>query len=365
MVEFRAELDDLAKQLVETSKHCTTEEAAKFSLVAPFIRFLGYDPQNPNDVRPEHSADFSDKYRNRVDFALFKNGQPIIAIECKGVDKSRRDDRGQLKAYFNACQPVRVGALTDGIVWEFFVDSDEPNMMDDTPFLVLDLRAVVAGKANGIAYDSLEPLTKANFDPEKIGEEATKRLLFQRFAKQIQQMYSDPSPEFCRLLMRAEGLKNVREAKMPEYQDLVRQAMHAVLDAQILHRLNIPSPIAAIAASGPTTEKEPEKSIVTTPTELAMFMWTKARLGYLGKTEEHFAAAQEISYRDYQTRFVVFLGAERRGRLFEFYEGREKHRFSFPHSGKTIETASFKEIDNDLLEAFELRIKEGVHKAAD
>lgn len=66
---------------------------------------------------PEHSADFSDKYKNRVDFAILKDESPVIAIECKCCGASIKDERGQLRSYFNAAPTVKMGVLTDGIVF--------------------------------------------------------------------------------------------------------------------------------------------------------------------------------------------------------------------------------------------------------
>ena len=50
-----------------------------------------------------------------------------------------KDDRGQLRSYFNASPTVKLGVLTDGLKYEFYADSDKPNMMDDTAFLRVDL----------------------------------------------------------------------------------------------------------------------------------------------------------------------------------------------------------------------------------
>ena len=78
-------------------------------LVLPFLQLLGYDPNDPDQVAAEHSADFSDKYKNRVDFLLKADGVAAIALECKPCGWDLKEDRGQLKSYFNALQGSRVG----------------------------------------------------------------------------------------------------------------------------------------------------------------------------------------------------------------------------------------------------------------
>ena len=80
-----------------------------------------------------------------MDFAILKDTQPVIAIECKALGIPLKDERGQLRSYFNAAPTVKMGVLADGLVYEFYADSDEPNMMDQTAFLALDLREVAKG----------------------------------------------------------------------------------------------------------------------------------------------------------------------------------------------------------------------------
>jgi hypothetical protein len=166
--DFRQKVIAFAGRALDMAPRCANEESTKLFLILPFIALLGFDDRNPHEVCPEHAADFSDKYKNRVDFAILKNDTPIIAIECKPVGAALKDDRGQLRSYFNAAPSVKMGVLTDGIVYEFYADSDEPNMMDNTAFLTVDLRQVAKGKVEESVFDGLRGLTKPAFDPENI-----------------------------------------------------------------------------------------------------------------------------------------------------------------------------------------------------
>ncbi|MEP9378861.1 hypothetical protein ABLE91_19245 [Aquabacter sp. CN5-332] len=69
--DFRERLIDLAKRGVQNAPRCANEESTKMFLVLPLIGFLGYDHLDPNEVFPEHHCDFSEKYKNKVDFAIF------------------------------------------------------------------------------------------------------------------------------------------------------------------------------------------------------------------------------------------------------------------------------------------------------
>lgn len=208
--EFRSKVRVFAERMVGTAPKCTNEESTKLFLVLPFLNFLGYDDRNPDEVCPEHNADFSEKYKNRVDFAILKSDKPVIAIECKTLGMPLRDERGQLRSYFNAAPTVKMGVITDGIVYEFYADSDEPNMMDPSAFLALDLREIAKGKIENSVDEGLRSLQKSNFDPENIGAEAKRKLIFQNLVQQIAKLAEEPSEAFVRLLLQNAGLSHVR-----------------------------------------------------------------------------------------------------------------------------------------------------------
>ena len=111
--DFRQKVRSFAERVVALAPQCINEESTKLFLVLPFLNFLGYDDRNPDEVCPEHGADFSDKYKNRVDFAILKAKQPVIAIECKTLGMALKDERGQLRSYFNAAPTVKMGVITD------------------------------------------------------------------------------------------------------------------------------------------------------------------------------------------------------------------------------------------------------------
>jgi hypothetical protein len=215
--EFADKLVTFSKKMVGLSDKCQTEESTKMFLVLPFISFLGFDIQNPLEVCPEHAADFSDKYKNRVDYAILQNEDPIIAIECKCCGLPLKDERGQLRSYFNAAPTVKMGILTDGLIFEFYADSDEPNMMDATAFLIVNHRNIASGKLEDRVVDSLKSLQKGKFDPENIGAEAKRKLIFQKILQEITLLAERPSGFFTKMLLKSVGIKNIWEKSLPDY----------------------------------------------------------------------------------------------------------------------------------------------------
>jgi hypothetical protein len=250
--DFRQKVKSFAERMVGIAPRCTNEESTKLFLVLPFLNFLGYDDRNPDEVCPEHGADFSEKYKNRVDFAILKGALPVIAIECKTLGMTLKDERGQLRSYFNAAPTVKMGVITDGLMYEFYADSDEPNMMDQTAFLALDLREVAKGKIEDSVEDGLRSLQKNNFDPENIGAEAKRKLIFQNVIQQIAKLAEEPSEPFVRMLLQNAGLSHVRTKALTEFRDITRSAFREFVNLRILQRLDIP-------AKDPAKDKEPRE----------------------------------------------------------------------------------------------------------
>lgn len=367
LTEFRDRLVEFAKRAVGAAPRCANEESTKMFLVLPMISLLGYDPMDPNEVFPEHHCDFSEKYKNRVDFAVFKGGEPVIAIESKPAGApSLRDDRGQLRSYFNAAKTVKMGVLTDGLVWEFYADSDEPNMMDANPFLRLDLREVARGKVDDSALEGLHSLRKAVFDPDNIGAEAKRKHIYNSVLAQVAAIFTEPPEEFARPLLRKAGIGHISQKALDEYRPVIQSALREFINRQILHRLDLPKPDQPQPAAAASADAAPPaggpEPIVTTERELEVFRWTQQRLAFLVRDDALFAEIAAIDYRDYQGKFVVYYRRERKGRLFEFIESRSAtgYRFVFPEEAGLAQAdmtvQALTEIDAPLLATFRARV---------
>lgn len=365
--DFRQKLSAFATRTVGLAPRCNNEESTKLFLVLPFLSLLGYDDRNPDEVCPEHNADFSEKYKNRVDFAILKNQQPVIAIECKTIGMALKDERGQLRSYFNAAPTVKMGVITDGLVYEFYADTDEPNMMDQAAFLSLDLREIAKGKIEDSVEEGLRGLQKTVFDPENIGAEAKRKLIFQNLVQQIARLAEEPSESFVRLLLQNTGLSHIRTKALVEYVTLTKSAFREFVNIRILQRLDLPTKdkeldkaILPLEEPIVSVDAKVDDGIVTTQTELEVFDYTRRRLAFLVKEDALFEALGKIEYRDYKGKFVVFYKKERAGRLFDFYEGRaKKYAFEFGSEfGGEIITSNLADIDAALLSVFSKRVAE-------
>lgn len=83
---FSDGLATIAQKIRDMRDSVLTEEATKNAFIMPFIsNVLGYDVFNPSEVVPEFVADVGVKKGEKVDYAIFKDGQVQILIECKKI----------------------------------------------------------------------------------------------------------------------------------------------------------------------------------------------------------------------------------------------------------------------------------------
>lgn len=372
--DFRAALVAHAQTALDRAGRAQTEAATQQYLIIPFIQMLGYDPLDPDEVIPEAHASFSDKFRNRVDYAICQNGQPVIAVECKKVGTLNEANRGELKGYFNAVPSVKLGILTDGLVYQLFTDTGLENMMDDEPFVVVDLNLVAQEQVRETELDALVRLRKGTFDPANVGTDARRKLYLDSYVEVMGRSFGEPDERFVRTMLDLAGIDGRRTTRMiEEHTPIIRDAAQALLDRLILARVGfadrkdlvkVPaeSTVAApVAEAGPTAPAD-ESGIVTTATELEVFDYVRRRLPFLvAGDEELFQKLQHLQPVDYKTVFSVYYKQERKGKLFNFWEGKEpRFRFEFVAlgPGNQLQTDTLADIDASLLAAFKQRVQE-------
>lgn len=143
-MDFIDELRQFSKRVASLKDMLPTEEATKNALILPFFQMLGYDIFNPLEFMPEFTADVGIKKGEKVDYAIFLDGKPAILIEAKWCGDNLDKHDSQLFRYFGTTE-AKFGILTNGIVYKFYTDLDEPNKMDLTPFLELNLLDINEG----------------------------------------------------------------------------------------------------------------------------------------------------------------------------------------------------------------------------
>lgn len=101
--------------------------------------------------------------------------------------------RGELKGYFNAVSTVKLGILTDGLVFQLFSDTHAENMMDDDPFVVVDLSEVAQDRISENALDALLKLRKGTFDPADVGADAKRKIYVAAYVDALARAFQQPN----------------------------------------------------------------------------------------------------------------------------------------------------------------------------
>lgn len=371
--EFKSRLIEHAKAILSRAERASSEEATRQYLILPFFQLLGYDPLNPDEIVPETEASFSDKFRNKVDYAILKDGHPVIAVECKKAGAITEANRGELKGYFNAVQSVKLGMLTDGLVYELFSDTDNENMMDDEPFARLDLRTVAEERIDPAAFDAISYITKSQFEPANIGAEARRKLFLASYIDSLDQLLAEPGDALVRELMDMAQVHPERKRTtklIHEHKPLVKEAVQMYMDRKILERVGFANRQDLVRTSAITTEGEAKEEgavdaksriseIETTEAEMHLYDYVCKRLSFLVKEESLFDKIENVRWVDHKTVFSVYYKQERKGRLFQFWHGTDpKYRLQFADEEQSLETNDLHQTDEALLRLFEKRVAE-------
>lgn len=208
------------------------EEQTKNALVMPLFSILGYDVFDPNEFMPEFTCDVATKKGEKVDYAILKDGEPIIIIEVKKASmKLQKQQQGQLFRYFstNRC---RIAILTNGITYQIFSDLNAPNIMDDEPFLSFN----ILEDDPAIYSSSLKQFHKEIFDVKNILSKA----IYQKYEKVVEKtLIQDlicPSDELVKYFLSREEIKTgsrITAQMIQRHRDATQKAMQKVFKLKI------------------------------------------------------------------------------------------------------------------------------------
>lgn len=209
-----------------------TEEATKNALIMPFFAMLGYDVFDTTEFMPEYICDVGTKKGEKIDYAILKDGEPVILIEAKRAGmRLQKQQHSQLYRYFtvNRC---RLAILTNGITYQIFSDINTPNIMDDDPFLSFNLLE----DDPAIYSSALRQFSKEKFDVKNILSKA----IFQKYEKVVimtlQNDLLSPSDEIVKYFLSRPEIKtgNRITAQMIEkHREITQRAMQKVFGAVI------------------------------------------------------------------------------------------------------------------------------------
>jgi predicted type IV restriction endonuclease len=305
-------LNQIASKIAKQKNLIATEEATKSAFIMPFIASLGYDVFDPEEVIPEFTADIGIKKGEKVDYAISVGGKISILIECKMVDaKLDAQNESQLHRYFHATE-ARIGVLTDGIIYKFYTDLDEPNKMDNKPFLEFSVVHV-----DEIILGELKKFTKAAFNIDDVLSSASELKYTKIIKNLINEQLVNPSDEFVKFVLGTAYpgriTAQVKEQFIPVIAKAFQHFINDKLNDRLKSALSIDVPImSSNQAESGSVENPDENKIVTTQEELEGFYAIKSIL-------KGVVDLSRVVHRDTQSYFGILLDDNNRKPIARLY----------------------------------------------
>lgn len=325
-MELKLKLEQLHQRVNGLKEQISTEEATKNAFVMPFIQILGYDIFNPTEVIPEYIADIGTKKGEKVDYLIKNDNVPIMIIECKNWKENVDAHNSQLHRYYHVSK-ARFGVLTNGIVYNFYTDLEKPNIMDDKPFLTINLEDL---KDNSIKV--LENFTKSEYNLESILDSAEALKYIRAIRKEFEKEIENPSDEIVRLLVNRFFDKPLTANRMTAFKEYTKRALNISISESISSRLKSALVINENIDTEKTSsvnvdENNDSQKVVTTDEELEAFQIVKAIV-------REKITSDRIAYRDTQSYFGILLDDNNRKPICRFHFGATRKQLELFHNGK-------------------------------
>ena len=315
-----------------------TEEATKNALIMPFLQALGYDVFNPLEVVPEMDCDINKKKGEKIDYAIIKDGEPIMVIECKHWQQDLDIHKAQLSRYFVATK-AKFGILTNGIEYRVYTDLVNPNLMDEIPFLVFDIEHLRDSQ-----IESIKKFSKEDFDIEKIMGSANELKYMTELKKLIKEIIENPTPDFVKSLAKNIYSGKFTENVLTQFSELVRKAAASYINDRIAERLNIAVKTAEEDQKQTDTQKveipgSKKQEIVTTQEEQEAYYTIKAILRAK-------VAGERVFMRDAMSYCAIILDDNNRKNICRLYFNNENNlRIEFVDADGNSERIHIDSID--------------------
>ncbi|MGC4130614.1 MAG: type I restriction endonuclease [Bergeyella sp.] len=296
-MELNSQLKALAEKIENLKQHIDTEESTKHAFVLPFINILGYDTFNPTEVIPEFTADLGLKKGEKVDYAIFQNGEPILIIECKHWNSELNvHNSSQLFRYFHTTK-TRFALLTNGIVYKFYTDLVDANKMDEKPFLEFDVT-----KLKNSTIREIEKFHKSNFDIDKIIGNASVLKYTSELKQLIENEVQNPGSDFVKYFASQIYSRRLTANVLEEFREITQKAFSQYISDRINDRLN--------SALNKEQEKQQEEDIKTEEGEDSKINTTEEEIeafNIVVAILRRKIAKERIVYRDTQSYFGILL----------------------------------------------------------
>ncbi len=329
-MDFKDQVKQLSERVEKLKENILTEEATKNAFVMPFIQSLGYDVFNPLEVVPEFTCDIGTKKGEKIDYAIMKDGNPTILIECKHWGQELNLHDNQLLRYFHV-STAKFGILTNGIQYRFYTDLETPNKMDEKPFLQVNMTDLKDGH-----IDEIKKFHKSYFDVENILSSASELKYTRELKNIIGEEFNNPGPEFVKLFSKHVYDGQFTAKILEQFTALFKKSIHSYINDQITDRLKTALASGEAKEEKESTERvelqkdEPENDgIVTTLEEMEGYLIVKSILRQ--KVEP-----ARIIYKDTRSYFAIMIDNQRKTICRLYFNGKQKFITIIDESKKEI-----------------------------
>lgn len=344
-MDFVDQLRTLASRVPSQLEHTKTEEATKHALVLPFINALGYNVFDPSEVVPEFTCDVGTKKGEKIDYAIVREGKPIILFECKQSGTNLDfAEYSQLMRYFHVTS-ARIGVLTNGVVYKFYTDLEEPNKMDSKPFLELNLLDF-----KDAAAEEVKRFTKSSFNLEELLSAAVELKYTKEIKRILGEQLQSPSEEFVRFFAGQVYTGTKTQKVLQQFTDITKRAMAQFINDRINERLKsameadgMPagnSDSAVVVTIPSVHSQDGAKKIETTEEEIEAYHMVKAIL-------RDMVAPSRIALRDAESYCAVLLDDNNRKPICRFRFGPSKKSVGVFDEQKNEERVAISDL-NDI-----------------
>lgn len=299
-MEFEEKMKSFVGRVESLKSNVLTEEATKTSIIMPFFQLLNYDVFNPTEFMPEYVADVGIKKGEKVDYAIFINGELTILIEAKSVTEQLEKHDSQLFRYFGT-SPAKFAILTNGLIYRFYTDLDEPNKMDSTPFLEVNLMDL-----KDADMQELKKFQKENFDLNAILDTASELKYLGQIKRVLKEEFANPSDEFVKFILSRDIYDGIKtQTVIDKYKPIIKrsiaQYVNDSVNDKIKTALNDGQGSLESEIITDFDEESPETDgINTTEEEIQCYYIVKSILA-------PFVPMDRITYKDTMSYFGILL----------------------------------------------------------
>lgn len=373
-MDFKDTIQQIVEKIAKQKDSIATEEATKTSFVMPVIAALGYDVFNPFEVVPEMDCDLVKRKGEKIDYAIMKDENPILLIECKHCKQNLNLHDTQLQRYFVASK-ARFGVLTNGIEYRFYTDLEKVNIMDEKPFLVVNMLDL---SDNDI--EQLKKFHKSYYNEQDILSTAQELQITIQVKEMLNRNFQMPDDEFTRYFVRNLNDGKYTAKLVDQYRPIVKKSIASVINDIISDRLNVamknenkdekqmpqevenenqqPNEMNEEKLPDGVVFQDREKGIVTIQEEIDAYNIVRSIL-------RQYVDVSRIQYNDYKTYFSVNIDGSTWWWICRIYIGKRSKKICLPKDNyKTNEWIDIETIDDifnyadGLKEGLDLALKE-------